>query len=218
MSTCIELAGVTVELLAARAAYAPTLDMLLVADLHLGKDATFRARGMAVPSGPSADTLNRLSALVSATNSRRLVLLGDLFHGPESNSEEELDAFRQFQERHAGLDLHLILGNHDRWMRPANLPGIVHSRWSAEGIALVHDPDDADGPAMAGHLHPGVTLPGPARTSHRFCCFWLRGECLILPAFGSFTDSCRVDVGLDDRVFACIGSRIIEVSALSGRA
>ena len=166
---------------------------------------------MAVPSGPSADTLNRLSELVKSKACRKLVLLGDLFHGPESNSDPELEAFREFEARHPTLELHLVLGNHDRWIKPANLPGTVHSRWELGEIALVHDPDQASGAAMAGHLHPGITLPGPARTSHRFCCFWLRGECLVLPAFGSFTGSCRVEPGPDDRVFACMGRQVSEI-------
>ena len=43
---------------------------LFVADLHLGKSATFRARGLPVPSGTTQDNLRRLAALVQ-TRMRR---------------------------------------------------------------------------------------------------------------------------------------------------
>jgi len=46
---------------------------LLVADLHFGKSATFRARGVPVPAGTTQADLARLTALIEATRARRLV-------------------------------------------------------------------------------------------------------------------------------------------------
>ena len=40
-----------------RACFDPTLRALFIADAHFGKDAVFRARGIPVPIGSSADNL-----------------------------------------------------------------------------------------------------------------------------------------------------------------
>jgi DNA ligase-associated metallophosphoesterase len=211
LSESIEFFGLEIELLASRAAYVPQLEMLLVADLHLGKDATFRARGIPVPSGPSAHTLERLGSAVLATRCRTLVLLGDVFHGPESNADSEREAFSMFLASQPGVQLHLVLGNHDRWVHRENLPGDLHASLNIGGVDLIHDPAAAVGPSIAGHLHPGFRLSGRARASHLMPCFWQTGEVLVLPAFGEFTGLCHVDAAAGDRVFVVAGSKVCEV-------
>ncbi|TXD50975.1 DEAD/DEAH box helicase, partial [Ralstonia sp. TCR112] len=47
----IQCAGETVWLLPERALWWPVQRMLMVADAHFGKAATFRARGVPVPAG-----------------------------------------------------------------------------------------------------------------------------------------------------------------------
>ncbi len=66
------LAGESVELLAERALYWPRTRTLLVADVHLGKAAAFRAGGVPVPRGATASDLARLGALVARTGAGRL--------------------------------------------------------------------------------------------------------------------------------------------------
>ena len=69
-----------IVLVPGRAAYLPATATLLVADLHLGKEATFRHRGIPVPDGAATKDLARLAMLVAQTRARRLLILGDLFH------------------------------------------------------------------------------------------------------------------------------------------
>ncbi|MDP3286967.1 MAG: DEAD/DEAH box helicase, partial [Methyloversatilis sp.] len=59
----LDIAGESMTLLAERALWWPAQSTLLIADAHFGKGVTFRARGVAVPSGTSDDTLDRLAAL-----------------------------------------------------------------------------------------------------------------------------------------------------------
>ncbi|NBP80976.1 hypothetical protein EBU58_09735, partial [bacterium] len=51
------------ELLPGRGAWLPTSRTLLVADLHLGKAASFRHAGLPVPEGSSGGDLQRLERL-----------------------------------------------------------------------------------------------------------------------------------------------------------
>ena len=60
----ITYAGHTVWLLPEHALWWPEGGVLFVADLHLGKAATYRALGQPVPSGTTTENLRRLSLLV----------------------------------------------------------------------------------------------------------------------------------------------------------
>jgi uncharacterized protein len=60
-------AGV-LNLLPERAAFAPAAKTLFVADLHLGKAATFRAFGAPAPTGVSEETLRRLADLIDVVH------------------------------------------------------------------------------------------------------------------------------------------------------
>ena len=74
------LAGESVELHAERAMHWPRARTLFVADVHLGKAAAFRAGGVAIPRGATANDLARLTALIERTRATRLVILGDFLH------------------------------------------------------------------------------------------------------------------------------------------
>lgn len=76
----LSLAGESVELMAEKALWWPAARTLFIADLHLGKAASFRALGQPVPSGTTQDNLDRLSALIDRHAAARLVFLGDFLH------------------------------------------------------------------------------------------------------------------------------------------
>ena len=65
---------------------------LVVADLHFGKAATFRALGVPVPHGTTSDTLSRLSDLIDRMQPNTVVFLGDLFHAREAHAVPTLAA------------------------------------------------------------------------------------------------------------------------------
>ena len=60
----IDAAGEPMVLLAERAAWLPRIGVALVADVHLGKAATFRRLGVPVPETTTGATLDRLGGLV----------------------------------------------------------------------------------------------------------------------------------------------------------
>ena len=72
--------GTALQLLPQRALWWPAARMVLVADVHFGKAATFRRAGQPVPHGTTADNLARLDALLAATGADHLVFLGDFLH------------------------------------------------------------------------------------------------------------------------------------------
>ncbi len=212
----VEFAGETLDLLPQRAAWWGAERTLLLADLHLGKPASFRAQGAPVPESVTASDLERLGGLVRALQPAHVVVLGDLAHDRAAWRKATLASFGAWRAAHGGLELVLVRGNHDRWASdpPAGL-GItaVEPGWTLGGITLCHDPAEAgEGPSLCGHLHPGIALTGRRRTGGlRAPCFWFSPRLGVLPAFGSFTGLAMISPRAGDRVFAVGERSVLEV-------
>jgi DNA ligase-associated metallophosphoesterase len=211
------------DLLAGHAVFEPLSRSLLVADLHLGKGLTFRRHGLPVPAGSSADTLARLDRLIGACQPERLVVLGDLLHGPQALHALLLDRLIDWRARHRSLAVSLVDGNHDR--RAGQLPADCGIESAGPSLrcgpwVLTHaEPDRVDaGFVIAGHVHPVIRLHG-ANDSLRRPCFWLRAQALVLPAFGELTGGWLVRPTPGERVFVAAGDTVLEVppAALPGR-
>jgi len=206
-----------VLLLAGRAAFLPSTATLLVADLHLGKAATFRNAGIPVPEGSAQADLARLERLVRDTAARRLIVLGDLFHARSGCTQAVFDEFAASRARMPGTEVLLIPGNHDRAIGkiPASLGIDSCLRTHDEPpFHFVHEPaTDLPEPGrtcftIAGHLHPTVVLRSPSGDRITERCFVAEEATLVLPAFGSFTgghrmrhaDGLRLWIARDDGV------------------
>ena len=192
----LQLEGQELRLLPEAAVWHAASRTLFVADLHLGKSATFRARGLPVPSGTTQDNLQRLAALVRAHAAARVVFLGDLLHSKHAQAAAAIAPLHDWRAAHASLRCVLVRGNHDaRAGDPPPSLGfeIVDEPWAiagAAGLHACHHPRHvADGAVLSGHWHPAITLRGPARDSQRLACFCLIDRLLVLPAFGAFTGS-----------------------------
>jgi len=236
----VELAGVTVRLLAKRALWWPAEGTVFVADVHLGKAETFRALGVPVPSGPTEATLGRLGELVDGCGARRLVVLGDLLHARPAQAHATVSALRAWRRERPALHCVLVRGNHDDRAGdpPADLGIEVVTAPAAFGpFALCHEPlDDLDdhgregqpgqdgrkdgrhhaparesGYRLAGHLHPAVRLHGRGGDSARLACFSVGRSQTVLPAFGDFTGAASVSRAAPQRLFAIAGERVFEV-------
>jgi uncharacterized protein len=209
----IELCGEQMVLLPERAAYRPADRTLLVADPHFGKAAAFRALGVPVPGGTTAENLARLTATVARTGAESIVFLGDFFHAKAGRAARTLEALAQWRRAHPRLGLTLVRGNHDR--HAGDPPGELEIRCvdgplPAAPYAYAHHPEPA--PAcyvLAGHVHPAVTMRGRGRQRQRLACFHLGPRVGILPAFGDFTGMADVSVIPGDRVFVVADGQVV---------
>ena len=206
------------RLLAPKAAFEPDLGLLLVADAHLGKAVSFRRLGVPVPAGSTDAALQRLDPLLAVTGARGIVFLGDLLHSVRAQGPSTRAALATWRQRHAGLDLTLVRGNH---VRHAGDPPAALGVRCVDGPlrlgpwALVHHPDPVPGAyALAGHVHPGVVLAGRAHDRLRLPCFHFGAAIGLLPAFGAFTGLQVVPRQPGDRVFAVLAGAPAQVLAL----
>ncbi len=200
--------------------------ILWVADVHLGKGAAYRRMGMPVPSGTTASNLMRLDNLLVRTRAAHLVILGDLVHSRLGLDSELAARVSAWRTRHAQVRLTLIEGNHDR--RSGSMPAAWQIETASHGVHIAgveccHEPphvvDALDGLrgefCFAGHLHPAVTLHGPARDRVRLPCYFARDRLLVLPAFGDFTGGADVHeagLGRPTALFALTGQHVVPVA------
>jgi uncharacterized protein len=201
----VDIHGQELVLSAERAVFWPRAETLLIADAHFGKAASFRASGVPVPRGTTAEALARVDSLIDRTSARRIVFLGDFLHAKEGRAPNTVRAMAEWRARHRTIDMTLVRGNHDR--RAGDPPDeirieCVDAPLHEGPFALAHHPRAVSGSyVLAGHLHPAVVMTGPGRQWERLACFWLGAEVGVLPAFGDFTGVAAVSPAVGDQVF-----------------
>jgi len=208
----VTLAGETIELLAERALFWPRVRTLFIADVHLGKAATLRAGGVAIPRGATANDLARLDALIERTSASRLTVLGDFLHGAAGRVPALHAAFTRWRAAHAALSITLVRGNHDE--RAGDPPrswniDVVSGPRPLAPFVLCHEPaTPRTGHALCGHVHPGARIAGGARETVRLPCFVLGRRRTLLPAFGRLTGLAIVAPVRGETIVAIAGSRL----------
>lgn len=127
-----------------RAVYLPAVETLVLADLHLGRDATSE---VSLPLGERADVTERLRALLERCSPATVVFAGDVLHsfsGVPGDAAETFDALVRAVSN-AGAEAVVTPGNHD-----AMLEGIWRGRTVPEhridvGTATDGTRDGTDG-------------------------------------------------------------------------
>lgn len=196
--------GVPLTMLPERALLWREHAMLILADVHFGKAAAFRAGGIPVPHGTTRANLEAIDALVQQHAVRHIVFLGDFLHARAGRAAGTLSALSQWRDRNARLALTLVRGNHDHHAGdpPAELGiEIVDEPWRLGPLAFCHHPQTVEGAfALVGHVHPVYRLSA-AGDALRLPCFVVDGRWAMLPAFGAFTGGHRVEAQPGQRIY-----------------
>jgi DNA ligase-associated metallophosphoesterase len=186
-------------------------DRLLVADLHIGKVGHFRKNGIPVPNSVGKNNLWRLSNTLLDHKPSEVYFLGDLFH---SRYNKQWDEFVDFIRAFEKIEFTLIRGNHDilndELFEDAGIRLI--DELEIGPFLLTHDRVESEFYNLHGHIHPGVRLRGEGRQSLRLPCFFFATEYGILPSFGDFTGTYRLEPKKGDKVFVLAENSVIEVS------
>ncbi|MEW6369529.1 MAG: ligase-associated DNA damage response endonuclease PdeM [Pseudomonadota bacterium] len=207
----VEVAGERLLLLPEKAVYWPAREMLVIADIHFGKAASFRALGVPVPRGTTTENLNALDALVQVHGARRVMFLGDFLHARAAHASSTQQAMLAWRHTRPDLQLTLVRGNHDRHAGdPAAALGIelVDEPHAAGPFAFCHHPDlETPGYALAGHVHPAWVL-ATRFDALRLPCFVVGRRRMILPSFGSFTGGHVVTREAGDAIYVTSGEAV----------
>jgi DNA ligase-associated metallophosphoesterase len=195
---------------------------LIAADLHWGKEETFRAAAIPVPPGPARADLARLDRALRRTGAERLVILGDLWHARAGMADALFAELSAWRESHPGLQIEMVRGNHDRGAGhpPTDLRIVVRPEPAVDGpFVFQHYPTPSPaGYVLAGHAHPAVTLRGQGRQRVRLPCFWFGSDVGLLPAFAGFAGAADVCPAAQDRVFVIADNEVIDATGLASEA
>lgn len=212
-SLTVTVRGESLVLLPERAVYWPSQSALLVADLHWGKDETFRQRGSPLPMGVLRSDLDRLAACIKRYPVERVLVLGDLIHTRDGITPAvvcEVAAWRSTNP----VDIALVPGNHDRHVArlPAEFGIEVMDRSLVLGaLKLTHDPTtEGDGPGypIGGHVHPHFRIRS-RNDQIRLPCFYFGPHHALLPAFSEFAGSYLVEAEKGAEVFVTDGRVVL---------
>lgn len=191
----------------------------MVSDLHFGKTGHFRKEGIPVPPSVYKEDLQRLVSQLQFFKPRQLIVVGDMFH---SVANKELDWFQKWREDFAGLEIQLVMGNHDilkrQWYIEAGI-NIIYQQLEIYNFSFVHDINATANPQLppvanyffSGHIHPGIRVNGAGKQSLQFPCFYFTPAFCVLPAFGRFTGLAMVRPAKEDNVFAIVNQSIIQL-------
>ncbi|MDL5049399.1 ligase-associated DNA damage response endonuclease PdeM [Oscillatoria amoena NRMC-F 0135] len=189
-------------------------NMIVLADLHLGKVNHFRKSGIPVPLKVSEKNLEQLIDLIRQAQPCRVLFLGDLFH---SSYNTEWEAVRQLIQTFVHISFELVVGNHDIMSRnqyDRSRISVYESELREGPFIFSHSPVESVPDKyynISGHLHPGISLSGKGRQSVTLPCYYFGKQHACLPAFGMFTGLARIKPLKTDRIFAIVDQTIVAV-------
>ena len=199
-------------LLPEKAIFWPQQQMLILADLHLGKITHFRKHGIGLPKAGEKDNFDRFAYLLLNYPVQQILILGDLFH---SDHNSEWEAFLSFLDRFPEKTFILVKGNHDILSENdysrKNLRVVPHAL-ELGPFYFTHHPEDSILYNICGHIHPGIIMSGKGLQRLRLPCFYFSQGQGIMPAFGAFTGLHVIEpANEEDSIFAITPKKVIKV-------
>lgn len=206
-----QLLGQTLHLLPEKGIFWEEKNYLILADLHLGKAGHFRKSGIPISDLIHSKDILILDKLIAKFKPEQVIFLGDLFH---SDHNQGWEIFKRWIKSKAPLPFKLVLGNHDvldeNSYRISNLE--VMEKLSLHPFELTHIPEETELYNLAGHIHPAVRLTGKGRQSLRLPCFYFGERNGLLPAFGNFTGTAKINIQESDAVYAIADQKVVRVN------
>lgn len=187
--------------------YIGDLRILVVADLHIGHEASLEKHGVLLPLSTYPRMKKKLLDMISERAVDELIILGDVkteFGRPSIQEWVEVkDLLSTLKNR---LRVHVVRGNHDNYILN------ILSRFSIDfhypyfklgDVMFIHghelpplDVEDVNLIVMA-HEHPAVTLRDKLGVKFKFKCF-LKGvygdkELMVIPSFSPLATGASIN-------------------------
>lgn len=178
-----------------RALFFPDVSTLVVADLHLGRDATANVQ---FPLGERERLQRRLEQLLDQCAPETVVLAGDLLHAFDRlprRVDDQLEAIEAAIEA-AGASPVIVRGNHDSMLDTATEYTVTDYHRIDEQRVVCHGHERPSAEAetyVIGHEHPALTVEGTRRP-----CYLVGpaanddATVTVLPAFNTLAPGVRV--------------------------
>lgn len=185
------------------AIYLPEIDLIAIADLHLGLEASMTSRGNYIPEFQLEDLKDEISDLKKETGSDRILINGDLKNQYSTTYSEkrEISELLDFLKEEF-KDIIIIEGNHDTFIEETveEKDLRVLEKYREDGILFMHGHKEVDEEFEAliiGHEHPALALTDEIGVTEKVSCLLHgkteRGELFVLPAFSKISNGSEVN-------------------------
>ncbi|MEF8840518.1 MAG: metallophosphoesterase [Haloarculaceae archaeon] len=168
-----------------RAVHLPETSTLVLADVHLGKDA---ASNVELRLGEHEDVTGRFAALVGRFEPEEVVVAGDLLHSFSTLPRGVMETLEELRTtaREVGARIVVTPGNHDT-MLDELWKGPTGSEYRVGDWLVTHGHEEPEGVAdryLVGHDHPAIEIEGRRQPCYLYGEGIYRGaDVLVLPAF-----------------------------------
>lgn len=168
-----------------RAVFLPEHATLVLADLHLGKDA---ASNVEWPVGERGDIAERFATLVERYDPDEIVVAGDFLHSFSTLPRGVMESIRELTStaREVGARVVVTPGNHDSLLGEV-WKGPTSDEYRVGGWLITHGHEEPEGKAngyIVGHDHPTIDIEGRRQPCYLYAEDHYRGaDLLMLPSF-----------------------------------
>jgi putative SbcD/Mre11-related phosphoesterase len=208
--------------------YICDLRILVIADLHIGHEASLEKQGILLPLSTYPRMKRKLLNMIDEVDVDELIILGDVkteFGRPSIQEWIEVkDLLNTLKNR---LRIRVVRGNHDNYILNilSKFSIDFHYPYFKLGDTvfihghepLPHEAEDAEVIVMA-HEHPAVTLRDRLGVKFKFKCF-LRGdykgkELMVIPAFSPLATGASINEAGREELLSPI-LQIIDIGELT---
>jgi putative SbcD/Mre11-related phosphoesterase len=190
------------------AVYLPEVDVLAIADLHLGYEGIMAEQGVFIPKVQFEKEMHVLKEILGKREAKRIVICGDVKHEFSETSYHEFvevnELFKFLKENFE--ETFVVKGNHDNYLtRVTRRYGIALNDFLKIGqFFFMHGhilPKDFRktrlGYIIMGHEHPAIVLYDEVGSKEKLNCFLYGqingGGILVLPAFSTLAEGSQVN-------------------------
>lgn len=167
-----------------RAAYLGAGDVLVVADLHLGRA---RSANIDFPVGETGRMVDRLAALLDRFEPAEVVFAGDVLHAFSYVPDGVEAAVGKLRDTvtAAGAEPVVVSGNHDTMLESFTDPVAEYASGQETIICHGHEEPSTSGTRyIIGHEHPAIDIAGRRRPCYLVGSGVYNGaDVIVLPAF-----------------------------------
>lgn len=190
--------------------------ILVVGDLHLGYEASLRARGLEVPIGQFQEIRQELEKTIQYIKAKygkieEIIFLGDVKHhfGFKDQEKKEILNLINFLRKYLENENRIIFirGNHEK----NETNGKLLDYYLEKDMAFIHGHrefleiyDKNINLIIMGHLHPTITIQDKMKIKkEKYKCFlvgkYKHKEVVILPSFISITEGVSINEFTDEK-------------------
>ena len=189
-SQLIKFADEEFYALPSSALYWKRLNIIIVADLHLGKSISFAKQKQFLPPYDTKETLEKLFNCINEFKPSKLIIVGDLLHDKFSFQSFHDSDLNNLNNSTKKTEFIWVKGNHDSDVEINGFTKVLD--YKVDDIIFNHIPIKTTNYQICGHYHPKVKILHRGKSIYKVA-FVHNDKVLILPSFGALTGGLNIN-------------------------